>query len=432
VHTDAKRKWLLSCLRAQTDEAKAIQTEQLSDPDWDEIIQLAARHGVTPLLYQKLKTAASTTNFPAGVMHQLREAYLANCVRNTRLYYEIARVLSALQKDNISVIVLKGAHLAEIVYGNVGLRPMYDVDLMVRRGDLSRTTEKLVGMGYSFNAPADMEAYCEESHHLPAFLAPGGLVVEIHWTIPLVILPSGEDLWKSHWFEALQQRVGFPSGEELARIWKRCQCATIAGVETLVLSPEDLLLHLCLEASYHHLGFTMGLRSFCDISATIRRYQNEIDWKQVQFRAQAWGAGNYVHLTFCLARELLGAAAPADVLEFLRPKDFDTRWVALAKEQVLSGPSAPLESPFINGPIMLIWSSRPLRDKLRILLRAFFPPRARVGELYGVPPHSIRVYLCYVWRLISRFRRHALNLWRSYLVARGPVSSKERTRIRAG
>ena len=424
MHTDAKRKWLLSCLRAQTDEAGAIQTEQLSDPDWGEIIQLAARHGVTPLLYLNLKAAAPTPYVPVAVMHQLREAYLGNAVRNTRLYYQLARLLTALQKDNIAVIVLKGAHLAETVYGNVALRPMGDLDLMVRKSDLSRTAEKLVGMGYSFNAPADMKAYCEENHHLPAFLAPGGPAVEIHWLIPLVISPSGEELaglWRGEWFEAFEQQVNSPSDEELAGVWKRCRWATIAGVETLVLSPEDLLLHLCMETSHHHSGFVMGLSPFCDISATIRRYQNEIDWKQLQFRAQEWGAGKYVHLTLWLARDLLEAPVPGDVLEFLKPKDFDARWVAVAKEQVLSGRPMPLESRFINGAILLLWSGRSLGDKLSVLLTRLFLPGTPIADKCGVPPHSKRVYLLRVLRLLRRLPAQALNAWR--FISRGKEAS---------
>jgi hypothetical protein len=40
------------------------------------------------------------------------------------LYHELGKVLGLLRDENIPVIVLKGVHLAELVYGNIafGLR----------------------------------------------------------------------------------------------------------------------------------------------------------------------------------------------------------------------------------------------------------------------------------------------------------------------
>ena len=78
-----------------------------------------------------------------------------------------------------------------------------------------------------------------------------------------------------------------------------------------MLSPEDLLLHLCLHASFTH-RFRVGLRACWDILETVNHYGQAIDWDLVVRRAQAWGIGRYVYLTLRLVRDLLGAGDPAD------------------------------------------------------------------------------------------------------------------------
>ena len=131
--------------------------------------------------------------------------------RNMNLYHELSHVLTVLRHDDIPVIVLKGAHLAEIVYENIALRPMCDVDLLVKKEDLTRVQRKLLETGYS---PFTNR-----------------LLLDIHWHLEnsMTDLPVDMDM-----------------------IWERAQPAFIAGVKVLVLSPEDLLLHLCLHLGFHH------------------------------------------------------------------------------------------------------------------------------------------------------------------------------------
>ena len=205
-----------------------------------------------------------------------------------RVYHELARVLETLQDEDISVIALKGAHLAEVVYGNIALRPMSDVDLLVKEPDLSRVEKKLLAMGYTPDEKNTAEL-AERCVHFTYKLPREGLCMEIHWNIQLSNSPFNVDV---------------------DGLWKRTRPAMIAGVRVLALSPEDLLLHLCLHTAFRHLFGQSALRSLCDISETIRHYQDQIDWEQVRHRAHQWGIGNCLHLTLHLASKLLGAAVP--------------------------------------------------------------------------------------------------------------------------
>ena len=161
--------FLIDCFHFDSAKLKAIRLEQLSDIDWVNIIQLSARHGVTPLLYNRLKTLNLVANIPPAIKENLREIYLNNAHRNVRLYYQLAKVLTTFKSNNIPVIVLKGAHLAEIVYRNIALRTMCDVDLLVKKTDLDRVVKELLAIGYNPSRRFWIEAESESEIHLPVF-----------------------------------------------------------------------------------------------------------------------------------------------------------------------------------------------------------------------------------------------------------------------
>ena len=78
----------------------------------------------------------------------MHKAYVHNAIKNLELYHEISKVLAALQDNAIPVIVLKGAALAALVYPNIALRPMRDVDLLIRDDDIWSVDKIILQLGY--------------------------------------------------------------------------------------------------------------------------------------------------------------------------------------------------------------------------------------------------------------------------------------------
>ena len=133
---------LLACLdHAEFDQARSDRLSHISTEEWQEVATLASLHSVAPLLYYRLKQ--HTLAIPDDVAILFKDAYLNNIARNVRLYAELTRILQCFQDANIPVVVLKGAHLAEVIYGNIGLRPMGDVDLLVQKDDLKKVDREL-------------------------------------------------------------------------------------------------------------------------------------------------------------------------------------------------------------------------------------------------------------------------------------------------
>jgi hypothetical protein len=183
---------------------------------------------------------------------------------------------------------------------------------------------------------------------------------------------------------------------------------TIAGGGTLGLCSEDLLLHLCLHVSLGH-QFGLGLRPFCDISETIRSYGDEIDWTQVRHRACQWAARKYVYLTLRLARDLVDAAVPEELLDALRPEGFDPQVIAWARAQIFADkrqiPSMPSNLAQLGAP-------KRLREKAALVLRSAFPSPGVMAQTYPAPPDSKRIYLYYPVRWRDLLRRYGRSAWR--------------------
>ena len=393
---------LLRCLSAGR-EPLAVSREPSAV--WNEVVDVAVREHVAPLLFKRLKESDARACVPADAWKRLRRAYFTSGDRNTRLCRELGAVLRSLGSSGVRVIVLKGAYLAEAVYGDVALRPMCDNDLMVPRAELARAEAALLDMGgvrrqqpgHAAPAPG---AQCEDiesdpgmaKHVLPVFIR--DLAVELHWTIAN---PNGT------------ARI------DAAGLWERAHPATIAGVEVLALSPEDLLLHLCLHFCYQHR--LAGLRSFCDIAETINHFRGEMDWPRVAQLAREWCASRYVGLTLHLARSMLGAGVPDDVLEQLVPGGLDRRILETARESVLA------QTGYSQGvPLFDLQGAHSLGDKVRLSWKKVFLSRDEMAAIYPASRDSRHLYFYNVLRLrdvIRSFGSHTLKRGLPVIRSRG-------------
>ena len=389
-----------------------------SESEWTEVVVLADRHGVTPMLYEPLTQGECPPAVPEPVLQTLLEAWLMNGAKNALLYHDLAPVLRALQQENIPVIVLKGAHLAASVYPNMALRAMNDIDLLVPANDLEKTAAKLRDLGYLPDAKVIDSTPWNERCHLPRrYGPPPGPEFEIHWTLA----PPAQ----------------FPN-LAAAGLFERSRPATIAGLETRVLSPEDLLLHLCLHtASDGHRCFRLGLRPLCDIAAAVRSYHQELDWRQLQSRAVQWRAERCVYLALWLARQLLAAPIPDAVLRSFGPQDPDDSWAEVAVNQVLLGGAQGLspQAAVASRPLkaLVTWgAAEPGRGTLGVLLKALVPSRQYMAkyltEHRRVPPNSAPTCFCYLTRALDLLGRGARAAWRWRLHRREALADAQRFR----
>jgi hypothetical protein len=393
---------MIDCLNAKFDKANISRLEQLTTADWNLIAKQSLKHSVAPLFYQRLKTAPESVYPPEHVIQKLQQIYLANASKNMRIYYDLSKLAEALQADGIPIIILKGAHLAEIVYGNIALRSMCDLDILVKRTDLSKAKNRLLEMGYAPIKPKGKRGANSIHHHLPAFVKQDKSPVEIHWSL---VPPN------------------FSCKVDIKGLWNRAQPITVAGVDVLGLSPEDLLLHLCLHASTDL--FRNGIKFTHDISNILRHYQNDFKWELLQLRAHRWGVNHCVYLMLCAAKEL-GLTISDKQLDPLRPPSFDPHLIDYALEQVFSNKDDKVGAA---TRIVELRKAKSFANRLHFLLKKTFIPLEILKKRYALSSNRW-TYFYYLVRLKDLALRYSRFLWRlskhdkTHLDAVGQVNRK--------
>jgi hypothetical protein len=374
---------LLYCLRWVPDEMSDGRLKALSSSDWDVLIEASNRHGVAPLLYHRLRTFHADVPIPANVMGRLRQAYLKNVARNMGLYQELGKLLGMLRHDNIPVIALKGIHLATAVYRNIALRTMGDIDLLVKQTDLLRVQEILVEQGY---IASKEEIGCTQLHLLP-YRKKGSLAVEMHFHI-----------------------VGPPFSlrVDVEKLWVRAQMSSIQGIEVLTFCPEDLLLHLCMHAGFHH-AFDNGIRPLFDISHTIEHYAEELDWERLLDRSKEWGVSKCVYLSLFLAKRFAGASIPGQIMKDLDVYNDGFHATARAEELMFG------KATSIRPNIAKLFSNDRLLNRLIHFIRYAFPPKNTLANMQPPAGNPLSVYSLYFFRIKGLLKRHRQTVWRLFL-----------------
>lgn len=140
---------LLSCRLDDAGEvvAEAREIIENNQVNWEDLYARADFHYIKPQLWNLLKKLPSS--FIAADFHEkLREAIQDNMLRQLRYVAEFFQIREWLETEGIIVIPYKGFILGETMYGNLGARESYDIDLFIDVSDLERIKAIMAGKGY--------------------------------------------------------------------------------------------------------------------------------------------------------------------------------------------------------------------------------------------------------------------------------------------
>jgi hypothetical protein len=253
----------------------------------------------------------------------------------------------------------------------------------VPRDQLEGATTLALELGYGAGKPFDIDVDAAVHLHVSTLRKPPCYALETHWSLT----------------EPRERQALDPHG-----LWTRAQPFAIAGAPALVLSDEDLLLHLCVHASYQH-RFEFGLRSICDLAEVIAAQGGRIQWDVVAERMDQAGWGPGVSLTLRLAHTLLGVPIPA-------------AWRAADPRPDLVGAAAALlvgAAPPVARGLSALHDHATPAARLRHLKAMVFAPREDLRRHY---PHVglawwrwWRVYLLRARDLLLKHSGTAVRLW---------------------
>ncbi len=360
----------------------------LTETQWHAVVNEAIRQRVAPLAFKRLKAGPARDAIPPGALQRLSDYYLRSSFRNALVLREATAAARLLGAHEIPLIFLKGVHLAGWIYSEPALRSMADIDLMVPRNRLADAERVFVEQGWGPQPRPDIRVHIARFPHITPLRRKGSLELEIHYAI---------------------ERPTSPFLIDIDGLWRRAKTVDLEGAQARVLAAEDLLIHLCLHASYHHRYDRYPLKGLVDVAAVAARYEGEVDWDALAQRARAWGAARFVYCTMRLARDLLDAPIPGGALDPLGPEAGDEEVIRIARHFIVT-PPVDLPSGYQE-----LRDARGLRDRLAWLTRNIFLPPNRLRTLYGLRAGSPLVYPYYLVRPFDLLVRRGLLMARMAL-----------------
>jgi Uncharacterised nucleotidyltransferase len=276
-------------------------------------------HGIGPLLHHMLAGKPG-----AEALHPRLRGYLAkqhhlSGERVALLLGELAELLRACRTAGIEVLPLKGALLAARYYAEPGLRPMSDLDLLVRPEDERRLVELLALLGY--------QPIVRSWKHL-TLARPEGRGPVVSWEGEHPANPRSLDLH----IQLEEQFWGLRySLTEAAWAW--CEPGVLLGVATRLMRPAALLHHLAVHASSDAIARRVRLLHLHDIALVAREvddqgWQQILAWASEQreqrliYPALAFTSRYYPVVPAAALRELRGGVPPA-LLRHLDTSELD-------------------------------------------------------------------------------------------------------------
>lgn len=380
---------LLECLHLSRPIDKN-KLAQLSLADWDCLFNLSVEQRVTSLLYARLKAQAAQSVVPAGVWEQLAGQSKSAATWNLVLQREFNRVAIALTEAGIPVIVLKGMHLASLVYANLSLRTMGDLDLLVPLADVFRAAKILQTLGYQ--SPRDLSTLELEfamAHHLPDMVKDNRFHVELHahLTLPYIAYAVDTQVW-----------------------WDNAVTVQIAGVTVKVLDPADLLLHLGIHISYQHQLKT-DLRHYYDLAVVLQFLGDKLDWAEVVARARSRGWQRGIYLVFRMAEVLFGLVLPQEVMQALSDEEVQLLPIEFALTEMWLSSE---EKYFFSKDVAQFQYQRSLIGKIRYIWQRIFIPKEIMARKYPAPANSARLYFYYLVRVKDLFITQTGRVWQMW------------------
>ena len=256
--------------------------------DWAALVEAAEYHGLAPILHGVVERAPAG-RVPEDAARQLRDCYRDAARRNLIFTAKLLELLDAFAGEGVEVVAVKGPALAEMLYSDPVLRPFSDLDLLVRKQDVASALRILTRAGYRLG------------EHLARLSVRSLLRLEFEVLLQKPQMPPVD----------LQWEIGlgdYPFCYDPEILWRSLRRARIAGREVAGLSPESLVLFLCVHGAKHMWSRLHWLGDL----ARLARLQP--DWEAALETATQAGCQRPVLLGLLLAHEVAGAAVPEAIV----------------------------------------------------------------------------------------------------------------------
>ena len=323
------------------------------DGFWRTVTREAERCGLCGLVLEQV--AAAGLDLPEGPAVRLRCGAARVTAEQLNMTHELARLLAAFNEAEVPVMLLKGAALIQTSYAEPGLRPMSDLDLLVRPEHVDAAFEILEGAGCRRGAELVRDDFFPRFYYETEWLtnSPSPVRIDLH----------------ARALRPLRSSRTMPDDA----LWHGAAQVDILGTSAWVPGPEAMFIHLCAHAACHGCARLIWLY---DLRRFVEHHGGDMDWPLVLRLCRRWRLSLPVRVAIERCRHVVGNGCPDQVIEQLAGHRVSWR-DRLVLWQTPSDAERPMLHVFVNAV-----STPDVRFAMRYLAACLCPSRTHLAALY--------------------------------------------------
>lgn len=300
--------------------------------------------------------------FNEGTKKNLHACYRNTSIKNLQHLSQTLSLLKLLSNNNIDAIPLKGASADDLIFGDFGVYPSSDIDILVHPSQLDETKHLLLQDDlFSQIDSIDENDLLSDHYHL--MFNHQNTLFEVHWNLTKRYFEIPASFW-----------------------WEDTRPIQWNGIDTLELSPERYILYNIFRL-FDHCFFP--LKFFILLHGIIHKYKEIIDWKKLIHVAKMYKMEKLVVCTLQLLSSMYNSAIPGDILK--------KRFVGygIFTKSVLSGVQSGIQRKHQR---MLLYSLLLVDPKtlINILLKRVVPSKGELRLRYNIRPGSSKIFIYYL------------------------------------
>ena len=265
--------------------------------DWEDFLTFINRNKLLPLVYSKLLRYKNELAIPSQILNTMREDYLNTSARNLTLSYDIKHFFGIMNINKIEAMLLKGSYTAEKYYDTPALRPMCDIDILIRKKDLNKILELLCNNGYVISRTGNDAT---QKFHMPHLITKSGNSIDFH-----------ADIYQNPFF-TWRKRI------DISRIWSMASKEKLYGVEVFNLPLEYNIVYLCTKIIIDN--FRGKLLQLYDIALILSK--SEMNWDKLYVVAAELDSLKDIFCVLYFIKKLYHVDIPENALQRFEPSDF--------------------------------------------------------------------------------------------------------------
>ncbi len=261
---------------------------------WERLLVSARDTGHSGLLNEELSRGGHSV--PADFLSKLVAEAAHVAAANRILLQHLERLAAASEGAGIDMLVLKGAALLGDLYVDLGLRPMCDIDLLIKPDAADAFDRLLLQMGYERGQDLLRDDFYPRFHYEREYIerGPRPVRLDVH------VRP----------FRPLRYSRILPPDA----LWDGTRTIALKDAAVRVPSVTNMTLHLVCHAAFHGAERLLWL---ADIHRFVARNRDSIDWELLLDRLRVWNLSEAARLGFARTEGAFGRCIPDDVREAL-------------------------------------------------------------------------------------------------------------------